>query len=285
MLLWEPLRILSFGAGTPSTTLALMACQNKLEGRSVYPLVPVYDIVLFCDLHAEPSWVYRQANFVANACVQAGIIFKVLDADLYRDFTENFGRSRVSSIPFWSIHMESGKKGKMPRQCTCDYKIKVMERYIRYELLRYRPRERTRPYDDRTHEMHMGIMWEERRRAKESRQRLFTNRYPLVEMGWTRADCFAYNKDVWGLETWASACVFCPFHTGYFFRYLQENEPEDFAKAALVDHLLEHNEARPPLQSKLYLTKCHKRLGDLTAADCEDIQTFDYYGQSVWNGF
>ena len=183
MLLWEPLRILSFGAGTPSTTLALMACQNKLEGRAVYPLVPVYDIVLFCDLHAEPSWVYRQADFVANTCARAGIIFKVLDADLYRDFTENFGRGRVSSIPFWSIHSESGKKGKMPRQCTCDYKIKVMERYIRYELLRYRPRERTRPYDDHTHEMHMGIMWEERRRAKESRQRLFTNRYPLVEMG------------------------------------------------------------------------------------------------------
>lgn len=75
MLSWKPLRILSYGAGTPSIVLALMACQNKLEGRTVYLYVPVYDIVLFCDLRAEPSWVYRQAAFVADVCAQAGIIF------------------------------------------------------------------------------------------------------------------------------------------------------------------------------------------------------------------
>lgn len=32
MLTWETLDILSYGAGTPSTTLALMACENALYG-------------------------------------------------------------------------------------------------------------------------------------------------------------------------------------------------------------------------------------------------------------
>ena len=77
---WKPLKILSCGAGTPSTTLALMACENKLAGQPVHPLVPVYDFIIFCDLHAEPSWVYRQADFIAAACKRAHIPFVVLDA-------------------------------------------------------------------------------------------------------------------------------------------------------------------------------------------------------------
>ncbi len=288
MLEWEPLKILSYGAGTPSTTLALMACENARcidSGRDPpWPLVPVYDYVLFCDLHAEPSWVRRQADFVADACAEAGIIYKELDADLYGDFSRNFGRARVAAIPFWTIGPD-GKKGKMPRQCTCDYKIKVIERFVRYELLGYVPRQRAPWWDVHAHEMHMGIMADERRRAKKSTQTLFENKYPLVEMGWTRADCFQYNKETWGLETWASSCVFCPFHTSYFYHWLREHEPDSYDKARCVDHLLEINKAVPPLKSALYLTKHHKRLRELTAADCNDAQTFSYEEQAVWNGF
>ena len=68
MLTWETLDILSYGAGTPSTTLALMACENAMCGPPYpYPQVPIYDAVIFCDLHGEPSWVYRQAAFTAAA--------------------------------------------------------------------------------------------------------------------------------------------------------------------------------------------------------------------------
>lgn len=284
MLSLEPLKDMSYGGGTPSTTVVLMACENKLAGRPIHPSVPDYDVVLYCDLHAEPSWVARQVAFVSDACAQAGIPFVTLDADLYGDFTRNFGKNRVSSIPAWTIG-PGGKKGKMPRQCTCDYKIAVMERYVRYELLGYKPRQRAKWWDVHAHEMHMGIMAEESRRAKESRQTLFVNKYPLVEMGWTRADCFRYNKEVWGLETWASSCVFCPFHTRYFFNFLREHDPDGYALALQVDELMERNQAVPPLQSSLFLTKNHKRLWELTAEDCTDAQTFLYDGRPIWNGF
>ena len=46
---------------------------------------------------------------------------------------------------------------------------------------------------------------------------IFENRYPLVEMGWTRSMCYTYNRDVMGLETRVSYCLFCPFHTNYFY--------------------------------------------------------------------
>lgn len=268
----------------PSTALALMSCENKLAGRAVHPLVPVYDYIIFCDLNAEPSWVYRQLEFIKSVCVQADIPLVVLEADLYGCFLQNFGRARVPSIPFWTIGPD-GKKGKMPRQCTCDCKISRIERYVRYELLGYQPRERAKPWDKHAHEMHMGIMWEERRRAKPSRQILFQNQYPLVGMGWTRAECFAYNKDVWGLDTWASACAFCPFHTNFFFQYMREHDAPCYDKARRIDHLLERYQAVPPLTSKPYLTKCHKRLYELAPEDCLDMQTFLYREQEVWNGF
>lgn len=284
MLSWEPLKIMSYGGGTPSTTIVLMACENKLAGRPVHPAVPEYDVVLFCDLHAEPIWVARQVAFVAAACESAGIPFVTLDADLYGDFIRNFGKARVSSIPAWTID-QSGKKGKMPRQCTCDYKIKVMERYVRYELLGYKPRQRAKWWDVHAHEMHMGIMAEEARRARESRQTLFVNKYPLVEMGWTRADCFRYNKETWGIETFASSCVFCPFHTRFFFDFLREHDPTGYALALHVDELMERNQAVPPLKSALFLTKTHQRLRELKAEDCADAQTFLYDGHPIWNGF
>lgn len=52
------MKILSFGAGMQSTALALMSCENVDAERKgherTYPLVPVYDLVVFCDLGFEP---------------------------------------------------------------------------------------------------------------------------------------------------------------------------------------------------------------------------------------
>lgn len=181
MLLWEPLEILSYGAGTPSTTLLGMSCENALKGYPVWPEAPVFSAVIYCNLHSEPSWVYEQADFAARLCSKAGIPFYTLDADLYRDYTHSFGYSRVASIPFWTLG-EDGKKGRMPRQCTYDYKIKAIEGFVRYEVLCYKPKERTLPLDIHAHQMYIGIMREERKRAKESKLTLFSNRYPLVNM-------------------------------------------------------------------------------------------------------
>ena len=284
MLLWEPLEILSFGAGMPSTSLALMSAENAIRGYPVWPKVPVYSAVIFCDLHAEPSWVYEQAAFVAAVCQEAGIPYYTLDADLYGDFTRNFGRARIASIPFWTLG-EDGKKGKMPRQCTYDYKIKVIEQFVRYELLGYRPRERTLKADKHFHGMHMGIMYEEQSRAKESKLPLFTNRFPLIEMGWTRPDCYEYNRDVWGLDTRASCCLFCPFHTNYFYQHIKQHEPYCYACALHVDHLIETYQARPPLKSQLFLTRTRKRLRELTPEDCQDAKYLNYQQAPIWTGF
>lgn len=257
-----------------------MSAENAIRGERVWPLVPVYDAVIFCDLHGEPSWVYEQAAFVAQVCRRAGISYYTLDTDLYGDFTRNFGNARVSSIPFWTL-ADHGKKGRMPRQCTYDYKIKAIERFIRYELLGYRPRERTIAADRQFHRVHMGIMWEESHRAKGSTQTLFTNQFPLVEIGWTRPDCYACNRDIWGLDTKASCCLFCPFHTNYFFAHIREHEPECYAYALKIGELVEANQAHPPLKSELFLSKARKILRELEAQKIARIPRPSYIIKSV----
>ena len=116
------MKILSYGAGVQSTALVLMSCENaRSAGTLPYPLVPVYDAVIYCDLGLEPPWVYAQLEFAMNACKEAGIFFKVLDTPLYQHFLDNFGERRTISIPWWTLR-DDGKKSKMPRNCTLDFK-------------------------------------------------------------------------------------------------------------------------------------------------------------------
>lgn len=255
-----------------------------MAGGPIHPLVPIYDAVVFCDLGFEPPWVKTQMEFTKAACEQAGIHFKVIDSPLYQDFMENFGERRTISIPWWTLG-DDGKKSKMPRNCTIDYKVNMISKYVRWELLGYRKGQRLRDEDKKAHEMHMGFSAEEAHRCKESPNPMFINRFPLVEMGMVRADNYAYIKDVWGLETKASACCFCPFHRNYFFQYLKEQAPDDYTKLLEVDNLLQDKNPKPPMDSDLFLSRSRKRLVDLTPEDCADAECFYYQGKEIWNGF
>lgn len=282
------MKILSFGAGMQPTALALMSCENALAksfGKgSPYLLVPIYDSVIFCDLGFEPPWVEKQAAFVQSACKRSGIHYKKLDMPLYHDLIQNFEKRRVVSIPWWTLD-EDGHKSKMPRNCTLDYKVHAISKYVRWELLGYRKGQRLRNEDKKAHEMHMGFGFEEQKRCKENPNPMFVNKFPLVEMEMERKDSYAYIKDVWGLETKASACCFCPFHRDYFFEYLKHNELPTYRKLLAVDTLLEENSPKPPTKSKLFISRSRKRLSEITSEECNDAEYFLYRGNPVWNGF
>lgn len=282
------MKILSFGAGMQSTALALMSCENahaEENGQEIpFPLVPVYDLVVFCDLGFEPPWVLSQVEFTRKACEWAGLPFKVLPSPLYDDFMRNFGERRTISIPWWTLG-DDGHKSRMPRNCTIDYKVELISKFVRWEVLGYKKGQRLRDEDKKAHEMHMGFSAEEARRCKENPNPMFVNRFPLVDMGLTRADNFAYIKDVWGLETKASACCFCPYHKNYFFKYLKENLPETYEKLVGMDELLRDKNPKPPMDSDLFISRSRKRLEDLTPEDCEDAECFEYCGKMIWNGF
>ena len=282
------MKILSCGAGQQSTALALMSCEKAMNKKEIYPLVPVYDAVLFCDLGGEREWVYRQVDFIAMCCKEAGIPFYVLkDKNLKEDYLTNYGTARVCTIPFWSID-ENGKKGKMTRHCTIDYKIVQMQNFVRWNLLRYRKGQRTKPEDIQAHEMHIGFTYEEQQRIFDSKHKLFVNKFPMVEMGLTRADNYAYVKEHWGLETKGSACQFCPFHSNYFFSECKHSCQKDYQVILDIDEKLEHGipDSRIGVpNSKVFISRSRKRIRNLLPEECNDAEYFHYKDQQVWNGF
>lgn len=281
------MKILSCGAGQQSTALALMSCENALHPGK-FPLVPVYDAILFCDLGGERDWVYRQVSFLVTQCSRVGIPFFILqDKNLKEDYLAHYGKSRVCTIPFWSID-ENGKKGKMVRHCTIDYKIIQMQNFVRWNLLGYVKGERTKQEDIQAHEMHIGFTHEEQQRIFESKCKIFINKYPMVEMGLTRKDNYAYVKEIWGLETRGSACLFCPFHTNYFFMDCKKHCKRDYQTILDIDALLEEgipNRRIGVPNSKVFISRSRKRVKDLEEAECQDMETFLYKGKKIWNGF
>lgn len=277
------MKILSCGAGMQSTALALMSCENARKGI-LHPMVPIYDAVLYCDLNCDPPWVAAQVRFIARACEESGIPFYILHTDLYGHYMKNFGVGRVVSIPFWGTD-EDGKKNRMPRICTIDFKIRLMQKFVRYDLLGYRPGEKLRKEDVKGHEMHIGFSKEEQRRIFDNPCPLFVNKFPLVEMSLERPDNYRYCLEVWGMKTKASACIICPFHRNYFFRFIKRHAPEDYEKVLHFDRLLEERQPNTKIRSNLFISPSRKRIRDLTDADCNDAQTFEYRGTAVWNGF
>ena len=104
-------------------------------------------------------------------------------------------------------------------------------------------------------------------------------------MGLTRADNYKYILERWGLDTKASACAFCPFHRNYFFQYIKQHEPENYAAIVSVDDLLQDNSPIPPLKSKLFISRSRKRIVNLTPEACDDAECFGYRGKQICNGF
>lgn len=275
---------MSFGAGMLSTALALLACEAAIWGHNIYPVVPIYDAVIFCDLGGEPPWVYTQVEFVRAACRRAGIPFYVLDTNMHGEFTQKFGRVNTTTLP-WCTLDENGSIGRMKRHCTYDYKVKMIYMFVKCEMLGYRKGEHISTFDKGLHEMHIGYGAEEQRRMKPSRHPLFKNVYPLVEMGWTRKECYAYNLEVWGLDTKASACVYCPYHRNCFYPYLYHNHRPSFDMVADMDALLEREQPNSLIRNKLYLSRSCKRVWELTPGDCMDAKYFEYGGKLLWDTF
>ena len=80
---------------------------------------------------------------------------RIRNPEVYQHFLENFGERRTISIPWWTLR-DDGKKSKMPRNCTLDFKVDKITQYVRWELLGYKKGQRLKPEDVKGHQMHMG---------------------------------------------------------------------------------------------------------------------------------
>lgn len=224
--------MLNLGAGVQSTALYLLSGEpgSKL----------MFDLAIFADTGEEPASVYEHLEYLRSL---GDPIIWVRSADRLGDDLirgRNSTGQRFVSIPAFTRD-GAGKVGMVRRQCTAEYKIEVVNRTIRRELLGLKPRQRI-PKDTTIHQ-YFGISTDEAARADRAKKRFAGIRHtvphwPLIEMGWSRKDCIAYLRDKLPHPVPRSACVFCPYKTNQEWARLKTTDPEGWNRAVEIDAAL-----------------------------------------------
>jgi len=135
--------------------------------------------------------------------------------------------SRSLTIPV--SYEGSTKPGIARRNCTVDFKIKVLCSWLRKDGVTAKAPARSA----------IGISLDEMRRMRshsaESIQRLW---YPLVEMRLDRTACEGIIRAAGLPVPHKSACYFCPYHRIGEWKRMAKEEPDLFAKAVDLEQTL-----------------------------------------------
>jgi hypothetical protein len=223
------LNIISLGAGVQSSTMALMAAHGEIT--------PTPDAAIFADVGDEPTNVYEWLDYLES------IITNPLRVDhpfpVYR-VKHKSGLSLSAVAPRLKLAKTSGNTyledmipaylkgadghiGMSPRHCTKTFKVNTVRRKTRELLGGKTPAGAVH--------MWIGISTDEAQRMKPAPVKYIINKWPLVEMGISRQDCFRWMEKAGYPRPPRSSCVFCPFHSNSEWRHLKENDPASFQKA------------------------------------------------------
>lgn len=216
------MRILSWGRGVQSTTLAALSALGKLE-----PL----DAVLHADTGWERQATYEVGDWYSGWLARRGVCSEVLTGqDIWQE-----GAVKHIRMPFWT-----SEGGPLCRECTGHFKVEKIKRRSR-ELAGYNATAAPHPPAD-TIELWIGISADEWQRAKPSRVQFTRHRFPLLELRMTRADCISFLESEGLPVPVKSACIGCPYRRASEYLDLTQDE---FAQAVEFD---ECNRCIPSLQ-------------------------------------
>jgi hypothetical protein len=225
----ETLHLLSLGAGVQSSTLALMAARGLVS--------PMPDAAIFADTQAEPASVYAWLDYLEAQLPYP--VYRVTKGSLTEESTrlrqrlDGTGSYIRQAIPGY-VDAGAGKGRLLTRGCTRDYKIRPIVTQAR--------RLKRAARADRIVQWY-GISVDEAHRMKDPPEHDFVGRWPLVELGMTRADCLQWMADQGYPVPPRSACSYCPFHSDKEWLRLKRDEPEAFAAAVAYEQRLQAAQA------------------------------------------
>ena len=233
----QKLRILNLGAGVQSTTLALMAETGE---------IPKFDYAIFADVQAEPSSVYHHLDWLKSQ-LSCPVIVRSRGSlvDNLKSGMDGKG-GRFCSIPAFTGQL-GRLSGIIRRQCTSEFKIKVIEDTIKREILKL-PLYGRIPKDLELTQV-FGLSHDEQTRIFKVQRAHLKNswklEFPLYELEMNRSDCINWLND-YGVPHLVprSACYFCPYHSNQEWQRLKTEEPEEFEKAVEIDRLLREDGTR-----------------------------------------
>jgi hypothetical protein len=273
------LKVLSLGAGVQSSTVLLMSCKGVL---------PKLDCAIFADTQWEPKAVYEHLDCLKGEAERHGIPVHIVtagnlrkEAIEFREHRKSSDGKRFASIPSF-VKNPDGTGGIVRRQCTMEYKIEPIEKFIRRNILGLAHRQRA-PREP-VIEHWFGISADEVQRMTKSRDPWKVNRYPLIydlatkkphllfEQGYTRQDCQAWLRQHYpDRQVPRSACIGCPFHSDEEWMSIKAN-PEEWKDAVEFDYAMRSAARRnalekfgkKPMVGEIYL---HRSLVPLDMVD------------------
>lgn len=255
------MRILSLGAGVQSTTLALMSARGDL---------PAVDFAIFADTGWEPEGVYRHL-----AWLETQLPFPVLRAsrpgvDLgeHAIAIATSDVTRTASPPWFT----EGPRGMLPRQCSKEFKVRVIGQKVR-EILGLKRGERGPK--GKVVEQWIGISLDEMQRMKSAEQPFVENHFPLIEARMTRRDCLAWMQERQYPRPPKSSCIFCPYRGDDQWRDMRDNAPDDWQKAVAFDEAI-----RPGfygMGGEAYVHRQRVPLGEVDLSTAADHGQFDMF--------
>ena len=234
---WSLTEIVSFGAGTQSSAIALLA-HNRDPRLLAVTGGKLPDHYIFADTGDEPRSVYDQlALFSELLNVPLHIVTRHEDgrslADELCGRLEAGKQTNLTWIPAFVGSKSRKGRGMLQRRCTQKMKVYPLRRAAR-TLSGYRHK----VIKHLVCRQWLGISTDEITRVRESTEPWSELFYPLIEMGWSRADCEDYLREH-GIPVIKSACVYCPFRTSAAWQEMKDDEPEEFKRAAAFERRLQ----------------------------------------------
>lgn len=238
------LHILNLGCGVQSTALYLMSLRRDEPEH-----VPVFDYAIFADTQEEPDEVYRHLGWLEGLDGPPILhrTFGKLGDDLIRGhhmvrrketakYRPGQEVAKCYQVPSY-IRNPDGSLGMVQRQCTDAYKINVIERTIREEIVGL-ARGNKFPAGVTVYQ-HFGLSHDEPSRVvkaqAKARSGLYNPRFPLFDLEWSRRDCLDYLKGLVPHQTPRSACSFCPYHKDSEWRRIRDTDPGAWERACEID--------------------------------------------------
>ena len=215
------MRVLSWGCGVQSTTLAVMSALGDL---------PKLDAIINADTGWERALTYEMRDFYTDWLRAREVRVEIVSAGNVRDD----GAVNHIHIPFWTAN-----GGPLRRQCTMDFKIVPVKQCLR-KLMGFDSSKPPHPKPNSV-EQWIGFSLDEWTRIKESRVKFITHSWPLVEKQITRQDCKDYLTSHGLPVPPKSACIGCPYRQASEWIIMRDTAPNEFAEAVAFDESNRHN--------------------------------------------
>ncbi|WP_431897574.1 phosphoadenosine phosphosulfate reductase [Nonomuraea sp. bgisy101] len=244
-------KVVSFGGGVQSTALLVLAARREIDFRTF----------LFANVGDDsehPATLAYVREIAIPYAARAGLEVQELRRRRRDGTTETLmqrmNRPATRSIPI-PVRMANGAPGR--RNCTTDFKIKVIGRWLREHGATA----------EHPSAVGIGISLDEIHRANRRRREPHELiEYPLLDLGLRRSDCEHIITEAGLPVPPKSSCFFCPFRTVDAWRHQRRHEPELFALSVQLEETI--NERRAALgRDSVYLTRYGRPLAQAIPED------------------